>query len=88
MVMQGSLMQQKLRQYVSSFAGSSLTNFLIYPPIKLIGLMADEMSPISSCISYHLSQLPHCSPSLYNKSQPRRHLYAYKAGSNIANSWL
>ena len=27
--------------------------------MKLMGLMADEMSPISSCISYHLSQLPH-----------------------------
>ena len=61
---------------------------LFDPLYKPIGLMADGTSPISSCIFYHLLQLPHCSLSLYSKSQPRRHHYVYKGDSNIASLQL
>ena len=87
MVMQGSSTQQKLRQCVSSFSLHKLDLFFD-PHIKLIGPMVDVTLPISSCIFYHLLPLLHHCLSISNKSQPRRHRYVYKEGSNIANSWL
>ena len=61
---------------------------LFVSPVKPMGLMAEVTSPISSCISYHLSQLTNCFLFIYNESQLKRRHYVYKEDSRIARSWL